>query len=169
MEIITVKSFLDYFERIRERTNRLIKTIPPESFDFAYMQGKFTIADQIRHIAVIERYMFAESVAGRRSAYQGCGKEIVDGYENILNYFNDLHRESVEIFSSLTDEDLNKKCLTPENNEIAIWKWLRAMIEHEIHHRAQLYLYLNMLKIKTPPIFGLTSEEVQERSIKIDS
>jgi uncharacterized damage-inducible protein DinB len=164
MEITSVKSFLDYYARIRERTNRLIKIIPPEHLDFSYMPGKFTIADEIRHIATIERYMFAETIAGRKSAYPGCGKELADGYENVIKYFDDLHRESLEIFSSLSDEDLKRKCTTPGNTEIAVWKWLRAMVEHEIHHRAQLYIYLNMLKIKTPPLFGLTSEEVQERS-----
>ena len=166
MEITSIKSFLDYYERIRGRTNRLIMVIPPEHFDFAYLQGKFTIADQIRHIAAMERYMFAENIAGRKSAYPGCGKELADGYENILNYFNELHRESLEIFSNLSNEDLKRKCITPGNTEMAVWKWLRAMVEHEIHHRGELYIYLNLLKIKTPPIFGLTSEEVKERSIK---
>ncbi len=167
MEITSVKSFLDYYNRVRERTNRLIKTIPPEHLDFAYKQGKFTIGDQIRHIATIERYMFAETIAGRKSAYQGCGKELTDCYENVVKYFNDLHRESLEIFSGLSDGDLNRKCITPGNAEMAVWKWLRAMVEHEIHHRAQLYIYLNMLDVKTPPMFGLTAEEVQERSIRI--
>jgi uncharacterized damage-inducible protein DinB len=167
MEITSIKPFLYYYERIRERTNKLIKLIPPEDIDFAYMLGKFTIADLIRHIAAIERYMFAETIAGRTSAYQGCGKELADGYENILKYFNDRHREAIEIFSNLSDEDLKRKCITPGNAEITVWKWLRAMVEHEIHHRGELYIYLNLLKIKTPPLFGLTSEEVVERSIKI--
>src|SRR5258706_1290606 len=124
MEITTITSFLAYDAKIRERTNNLIKVIPPEHIDFAYMPGKFTIADQIRHIATIERYMFAENVAGRKSAYPGCGKELADGYENILNYFNDLHQQSIEIFNQLNDDDLKKKCITPGNTEIAVWKWL---------------------------------------------
>jgi uncharacterized damage-inducible protein DinB len=41
------------------------------------------------------------------------------------------------------------------------------MIEHEIHHRGQLYLYLGLLDVPTPPIYGLTSEEVRERSEKL--
>jgi uncharacterized damage-inducible protein DinB len=167
MEITSIKPFLDYYERIRERTNKLIKLIRPEDMDFAYMPGKFTIADLIRHIAAIERYMFAEIIAGRKSAYQGCGKELADGYENVLKYFDDRHREALEIFSALSDDDLKRKCTTPGNAEITVWKWLRAMVEHEIHHRGELYIYLNLLKIKTPPLFGLTSEEVIERSIKM--
>jgi uncharacterized damage-inducible protein DinB len=39
-------------------------------------------------------------------------------------------------------------------------------VEHEVHHRAQIYVYLGMLGIATPPIYGLTSEEVTERSRK---
>jgi uncharacterized damage-inducible protein DinB len=164
MEITSVKSFLAYYAKIRERTNKLITLVPPDQMDFAYMPGKFTIADQIRHIATIERYMYAENAAGRKSIYPGCGKELADGYENVLNYFNQLHQESLAIFSRLSDEDLNAKCITPGNAEITVWKWLRAMVEHEIHHRGQLYLYLNLLNIKTPPMFGLSSEEVLKRS-----
>jgi uncharacterized damage-inducible protein DinB len=45
---------------------------------------------------------------------------------------------------------------------MAVWKWLRAMTEHEIHHRGQLYLMLSMLGVKTPPVFGMTSEELRQ-------
>jgi hypothetical protein len=31
----------------------------------------------------------------------------------------------------------------------------------------QIYLYLNMLGVETPPLFGLTSEEVLEKSIRL--
>jgi len=166
MEITSVQSFLDYYERIRERTNRVVQVIPPDKIDWTYKPGKFTIADIVRHIAAIERYMYAENVQGKPSRYNGCSKELADGYENIVAYFNAMHKESVDIYSKLTDEDLQRKCVTPGGIEITTWKWLRAMVEHEIHHRAQLYIYLNMLDVKTPPIFGLTAEEVQAKSVK---
>ena len=76
-----------------------------------------------------------------------------------------LHAESMDIFSQLSDADLNQKCLTPAGTEIQTWKWLRAMVEHEIHHRGQIYLYLGMLGVRTQPIFGLTSEQVRSTGI----
>jgi uncharacterized damage-inducible protein DinB len=69
------------------------------------------------------------------------------------------------MLSSLRDEDLQRKCATPDGAHITVWKWLRAMVEHEIHHRGQLYLYLSLLNVPTPPLYGLTSEEVRERSV----
>lgn len=35
----------------------------------------------------------------------------------------------------------------------------------ELHHRGQIYLMLGMLGVETPPLYGLTEEEVRERSL----
>jgi uncharacterized damage-inducible protein DinB len=90
MEITTIRSFTDFQDKVRARTDRLLDVVPPEQLDFAYLPGKFTIGDQIRHLA--------------------------------------------------------------------------ATIEHEIHHRGELYIYLNLIGVRTPPMFGLTAEEVQKAS-----
>ena len=164
MEITTIKPFLDYYERLRGRTLRVIRCVPPEKIDWTYGEGKFTLGDIIRHLAAIERFMFAEIVQLKQSSYPGHGKELGDGYDASLEFMNRTHNESMEIFAGLTDEDLRKKCVTPDSASITVWKWLRAMSEHEIHHRGQIYLYLGMLGIDTPPLYGLTSEEVLERS-----
>ncbi len=163
MEIETIEPFLDYYERIRERTLKVIRFIPPDKIDWTYREGKFTFADLIRHLATIERYMYAETVQFRPSRYPGHGKELADGFDDVLEFMNRMHRESMEIFGRLKTDDLKKKCVAPGGTPITVWKWLRAMVEHEIHHRGQIYMYLAMLDIPTPPIYGLTSEEVRER------
>src|SRR5262252_5629139 len=166
MEINTIGPFLEYYEKIRQRTLKVIERIPPDRIDWTYKEGKFTFADLIRHIASIERYMYAENAQLKPSRYPGHGRELADGVENVMAFFNHLHQESIAIFSKLSAEDLQKKCVTPGGTPITVWKWLRAMVEHEIHHRSQIYVYLGMLGIQTPPIYGLTSEEVRERSSK---
>jgi uncharacterized damage-inducible protein DinB len=109
--------------------------------------------------------MWAENVQGRPARYTTHGKELADGLENVLSFMERLHTESVEIFSKLSSEDLQRKCVTPGNAPITVWKWLRLMVEHEIHHRGQIYLYLAMLNVATPPLYGLTSEQVRARGI----
>ena len=49
-------------------------------------------------------------------------------------------------------------------NETKIGSFLRALIIHEIHHCGALCIYLNLLDVKTPSIFGLTEEQVIEKS-----
>lgn len=166
MQIQDLNLFLDYLDKIHQRTMRVARCIPPDKLDWTYREGKFTLGDLVRHIATINRYMYAETVSGRPSRYAGCGKEFADGYEQVLEFAERMHRESVEIFAQLTSDDLNRKCATPEGTAITTWKWLRAMLEHEIHHRGQIYLYLSMLGVPTPPLYGLTSEQVRERSVQ---
>jgi uncharacterized damage-inducible protein DinB len=164
MEITTIGPFLDYYEKIRQRTLKAIRSIPPEKMDWTYKEGKFTFADLIRHLGSIERYMYAENARLRPSRHPGNGKNLADGYEDVLAYLDRTHKESMEIFARLSDDDLQRKCKTPVGTEITVWKWLRAMVEHEIHHRGQIYTYLSMIGESAPPLYGLTSEEVFERS-----
>lgn len=165
MEIPRIEPFLDYFERVRERTRRVIDCIPPERLEWTHKPGAFTFGDLIRHLGAIERHMFAENALARPSRYPGHGPELAEGHEAVLAYFDEMHRQSMEIFRGLTAEDLQRRCETPGGAKIAVWKWLRSMVEHEIHHRGQIYLMLGLLGIATPPLYGLTSEEVYARSL----
>lgn len=165
MEISEVGGFLDYWEKIRARTKRVIDCIPRDRFDWTHREGGWTFADLIRHLGAIERWMFAENAKCRPSRYPGCGPELAEGPDEVIAYLDEMHAEAVEIFASLTPEELALKCETPGGIRITVWKWLRAMVEHEVHHRGQIYLMLGMLGVETPPLYGLTAEEVRERSL----
>lgn len=158
------RELIDYFERIRERTMRVIACIPPEKTDWSYMPGKYTLGDLVRHLGAVERWMFAENAQRRPSRYPGHGPELADGYEASVAYIRRMHDESMAIFRTLSDDDLDAKCLTPGGVELRVGKWLRSMIEHEVHHRGQIYMYLAMLGVETPPLYGLTEEEVRRLS-----
>src|ERR1700687_725324 len=165
MEIRTIQPFLQYFGNVRERTMRVARCIPADKLDWTYEPGKFTLGDLLRHIAVAERFMWAETLGGRRSRYTTHGKELADGYENVIAFMEQLHAESMKILAKLNDEDLQRKSNTPDGAQITTWKWLRLMPEHEIHHRGQIYLYLGILGVPTPPLYGLTSEQVRAHGV----
>lgn len=164
MEISSIATFADYWSRIHRRTRRVIGCIPHEHFDWTYREGKFTFADLIRHLAALERHMFVENVCGRPSGYPGHGRELADGPDAVLAYYDTSHEASRLLIEALPDHRLKERCTTPGGAELAVWKWLRAMVEHEVHHRGQIYLYLGLLGVDTPPLYGLTAEEVAARS-----
>ncbi len=165
MQITTASAFVEYFQSIRSRTRRVVRSIPPECIEWTHAPGRFTLGDLVRHVAATERWMFAENVAGRPSRYPGHGVELAAGYEAVMDYLDRMHVESLSIFSSLSDDALQQRCTTPSGVALPTWKWLRAMVEHEVHHRGQIYLMLGMIDVPTPPLYGMTSEEVRSRSI----
>lgn len=164
MEIRDIKEFLTYYQKIKNRTRQVIQHIPKDQIEWTYKEGKFTFGDLIRHLANIERYMYAENAQFKPSQYKGCGLEYAAGYDAIVAYYDQMNAESMAIFEQLTEEDLQQKCVTPAGISITLWKWLRAMVEHEIHHRGQLFLYLGLIGATAPPLYGLTAEEVAARS-----
>ncbi len=164
MEIRDLGEFLSYFNKVHHRTMNVTRAIPPGQVDWRFREGKFTLGDLVRHIATANRYIFVEVAQGKPSGYAGCGKELAASYDEILGFVERLHVENVEIISRFTQDDLNRKCTTPDGASITTWKWLRSMIEHEIHHRGQIFTYLALLEVPSPPLYGLSSEQVRERS-----
>jgi uncharacterized damage-inducible protein DinB len=161
---MTREEFLHHFGQVRERTMRVIRCIPRDQMEWTCRKGEFTLGDLVRHIAVTERYVFAECVAGRKSSYSGCGRDLAEGYDAVIALMERLHAESLEIFGKLSDSGLQKKVNTPQGVPITTWKLLRAMIEHEAHHRGQIYVYLGILGVPTPSLYGLNADQLQAAS-----
>jgi uncharacterized damage-inducible protein DinB len=164
MEIGNAEAFVRYFDNIRSRTKRVIGEVPRDRLEWRPVPGAFSFGDLIRHLAAMERWMFAENVEGRPSRYAGHGPELAEGYGAVVAYLDRMHEESRAIFRRLGPEDLARPCTTPGGATMAVWKWLRAMVEHEVHHRGQIFLMLRMLGVPTTPLYGITSEEVRRRS-----
>lgn len=159
-----LETFLRYFEKVRERTLRVAACIPEGAFESSPVGKGFTFGEILRHLAGLERFMFAENAAGRNSSYPGHDARLAAGREATFAYMGRLHEEAMLIFRSLGEEGMLASCVTPGNAAMPVWKWLRSMVEHEAHHRGQIYTYLSVLGIATPPLYGLTAEEVMARS-----
>ena len=156
--------FLKQMDRIRQRTRRVAECIPEEHLEWAYKPDAFTPGDLVRHIAVTERYVWAETVRGRPLAYISHGRQLANGKTAVLAFLDRLHEESIAILHALTPDDLERKVQTPEGSMLTAWRWLRLMPEHEIHHRGQLYTLLGFLGVQTPSLYGMKHSDVVAKS-----
>ena len=108
--------------------------------------------------------MWAENARLRPSCYPGHGRELAEGKTAVLWFLDEMHAQTVEILEGLTPEDLQRRCTTVGGVDLPVRRWLQLMVEHEIHHRGQLYETLGALGVNTPPLYGLTEPQVRERS-----
>lgn len=138
--------------------------MPPDRLEWTPGPGRWTLGDTMRHLAGIERWMYGETLHGRPSRYPGHGRDIADGLEAVAALHDRCHADAMELFRALTPDQWTGKVQTVAGTSITAWKWARAMIEHEAHHRGQVYMTLGMLGVATPPLYGLTEEDVAERS-----
>jgi uncharacterized damage-inducible protein DinB len=165
-------TFLAYWRNARARTVRVLEALTPEDLAWAPAPGAFSFGDLFRHLAGLERWMYAETVQGRPSRYAGYGVEhtggLASGLDGVRAYLDQCHAESLAIFGTLTEADLLAPCVNPSGASMATWKWLRAMTENEAHHRGQLYLMASLRGRTVAPLFGLTEQELAARGLRAD-
>ncbi len=157
-------SFLSYWFNARARTVRVLEALETADLDWAPAPGSFTFGDLFRHLASIERFMWSECVAGRPSRYPGHGQELAPDLLSLRAYLDRCHVEAMAIFGKLTEADLLATCVNGGGTRMTVWKCLRAMMEHEAHHRGQLYLMATLRGRQVAPLFGLTEEELKARA-----
>jgi len=160
---MTPEEFRHYWARVRARTDAVLARVPDDRIDWSPGSGAMTFGDVIRHLALTERWLFVEVACRRPSRYESHDARWGRSAGEVRELMTRLHRESEELIAALSRVDLESSVVTPAGASMAAWKWLRAMCEHEVHHRGQLYLMLRLCGIETPPIFGMTAEAVAAR------
>ena len=175
MESQSVSEFVRYWRGFRQRTRRTLAVFPEDAGPWRPAAGAFCTADLARHLGRAERDFFvarACSVPPRVAlgADAALGRAETSDLGGALAELDALHGESCAMLEKLGARQgegaLLRRVTTPVGAEISAWKLLRAMCEHEAHHRGQLALYLRMLGVDPPPIFGQKAEAVGEALLR---
>jgi len=164
--IQSTTDFIKYFESIRRRTLNYIRVVPPERLSWAPKEGEFTCADIIRHFGLAEA-MFVRVAMEGVWHYAGHEAEKEAGLDELIAGLEAVHLESMEKLGRFPDEELKAPRYGPkgEGHPLKAWRWLMAMTEHEIHHRSQLAVYLSLMGVQPPHIFGLGVEDLIALSV----
>lgn len=157
--IQSVNAFVDYFEGIRRRTLNYIHAIPADRVDWSPRIGELTCGDLARHLAAGE-IMFAGVVAEGRWTYVGHDRSLAGGLDEILTYLQSSHTEAIKMLRRVDDSILTDPRPALKGPPVKTWRWLLAMVEHEVHHRSQLATYLSLMGIEPPQIYGLGIEDI---------
>ena len=164
--IQSTTDFIKYFESIRRRTLNYIRVIPPDRLDWSPKEGEFTCADIIRHIIETEK-MFVRVAMQGRWKYEGHEAGWEQSLEALIAQLEATHVEAMEKLRQFPDQNLNEPRYGPkgDGHPVKAWRWLMAMAEHEIHHRSQLAVYLSLMGVQPPHIFGLGVEDLIALSV----
>lgn len=154
-----VEEFVGYFGSIRKRTLNYAQIIPADQINWAPREGEFTCADIVRHIASGEKMFIGVATRGRWKYDGHTGEQAT--LEELLAHLEAMHTDAMEALHFLPDAELDdtRHALEGES-KIKVWRWLMAMTEHEIHHRSQLAMYLMLMGVTPPHIYGLSVEDL---------
>jgi len=159
-----IASFVGYFEGIRRRTLNYIQAIPAGQLEWRPAPAELTCGDIVRHVAAAEQ-MYVGLVAEGRWHYRGHAREPEHDLATLLAALQAGHAQAIERLRGLPDSVLGE--LRPALDggpSIKVWRWLMAMVEHEVHHRSQLAVHLALMGVVPPQIYGMGVEDVIARA-----
>jgi len=163
----TIRSFYPYWDpQYRPYLIMAVEALPQEHFDFKPRPGMLTTHQTILHIAEAERAWvhcivdsageIEEWVVEHEDPSQGW-KIVIDppDHAGLLRLLDEWHRPTQRWFERPAAElsRVIKRQLPDGTERSYTLHWILDHVqEHEIHHRAQLNMYLRMLGITPPSI-----------------
>jgi uncharacterized damage-inducible protein DinB len=143
-------SFVRDWNRVHKQTARVLSAAPDDKLDWRPGEKMFTMRELITHIPEAEIAIVRSALAGamQKVELDLSGATVAD----IVNTFELQHAELVEEVSKLTLDQLNEK-IQAFGREMRRIVLLRGLIEHEIHHRGQLFTYLRLAGVEPPALY----------------
>lgn len=152
-----IPAFIRYFDGIRRRTLTFVWAIPANKFDWSPQEGELTCVEIVRHLAAAE-VMFVTAFIEGRWLYPG--HEDPSDLDQAVARLVTTHTQQMDRLRATSDEELFQSRPTLNGPPAKAWRLLMAMIEHEVHHRSQLAVYLAMMGVEPPQIYGLGFEDI---------
>ncbi len=146
-------------------TKKMLERVPLDKKDWKPHEKSMTIGRLATHIAEISHW--ASDIANIDDFDFMTAKFISHSAESIkelLEIFQNSLDKAIEDLSKMSDEDFSKTWLVRRGEQVLFnipkKVAIRNMaISHMIHHRGQLSVYLRLLDIPVPGIYGPTADE----------
>jgi uncharacterized damage-inducible protein DinB len=143
-----------HWTQVREGLNTALDLLADDQLDFTPRAGLWSLRETVCHIATVEkgwfRYIITHEVSGWAEAeYPPASYPSVAALKALLA---EEHARSVAYFLPDLEEKLAQPVLLPWGKETSVAWILLHVLEHEIHHRGEVYLMLGMLGIEAPDV-----------------
>ena len=144
-------TILQDWNRIHAQTVRLMQLAPDDRYDWKPHETSMTLGALLNHIPQAESGLIDAIITGvfphDFTNY--------DKTNELIAAFKKSHEESVAKVGAIPDEAWDEKVAPfgPARSFPRL-SLLTMSLEHEIHHRGQLYVYLRMLDCPVPELFG---------------
>ncbi len=140
----------DFSEAVRESTLKRLRSVPQGLENWRYKDKKMSFSDLACHLLECDNWMFrtlnferldpvleSHFISRSRSEYDG-----------LLAQLSQTGLERSSLIRSYSEEDFRRNVYdTRVCHDVTVW-WIivRGNLDHEIHHRGQLSILLNLVR-----------------------
>lgn len=159
------QTFLQEMQHEAANTRKLIEVVPFEKADFKPHEKSMSLKHLATHVVEIEGWWKECLLQDVLDFAEGdyTPKEI-NSTADLLALHDDLVAKSTKILSEVSDAEFAKNW-TMRNGEQVYFTMPKAAVcrtwclNHLYHHRGQLTVYLRLLDVKLPGMYGPTADD----------
>ena len=153
------KQMLDMWEKLgnsQKVTLKAVASIPDGRLDWRPCPQVRTVKELVRHIFVWERLWARAAKSGvltQKDAEKEESTALKDKRE-LAAYAKRVHKEATGIVKKLTERNLKRKVKLFFGMELPASVCIATIYDEHWHHRGQLYVYLRLLGVEPPFVYG---------------
>ena len=145
---------IDFCKAVRNSTIKRLKVVPGGYENWRISKNSLSFAEISKHLIDSDDWTInkiknpgIKSILAEEGSIEDCSSEEFFSFISALE--QSLERK-IKFIDSLDKEKMESKIYDDRfNEEVNIeWVFLRGNLDHEIHHRGQIAVYLRMLKDK---------------------
>ncbi len=146
-------------------TKKTLERVPADKFDWQPHQKSMTMKQLATHIVGLVQMTGIAATTDYLDFVEGTMKTPeINSTEDLVTEFDKNTQETIAALKSIKDEDLNKEWVLRAGDHVIVkapkLEAIRTMaLNHTYHHRAQLGVYLRLLDIPVPGVYGPSADD----------
>lgn len=155
-------TLLPEFDQEMATTRRLLERVPGDKAAWKPHQKSFSMG----HLAQLVAWMpgwITQTLKGTEINLAGSSPYSLESTETLVAMFDKNVQEAHEAIAATKDSDLGVTWSLKRGDEILFTAprgvVVRQHVNHLIHHRGQLSVYLRLVDVPLPSIYGPTADE----------
>lgn len=159
------KDLLAEFSLEAAVTRRYLTSVPFDKADFQPHEKSEKLGRLAIHIAEIIAW-WKESILNEELDFLGFEPKNIQSTDELLTYFDELVHEAKTVLRKAKNKDFKGNWTMKHGEDILFTLPKKQVVRvfcmnHLVHHRAQLGVYLRMLNIAVPAAYGPSADDYE--------
>jgi uncharacterized damage-inducible protein DinB len=156
------ETLLPEFDLEMNTTRRVLERVPTDKGEWKPHEKSFSLGHLAQLVATMPGWLVSIARGQNIDLSSGPGYSY-EATETLLSRFDKLVSDAREAMAATSDEDYAKPWSLTMGEKVLFTtprgETARSTINHLIHHRGQLTVYLRLLDVPVPSIYGPTADE----------
>jgi uncharacterized damage-inducible protein DinB len=156
------QTVLPMLKREQQITKKIIEAVPVDKGDYRPDSISMTALELSIHIAVAD-IMFLDAVANGEFNFGGAKPDNLNNSADVARWYDEAFEASSARVLQMSAEQLLKIVDFHGMFQLPAITYAQFTMNHTIHHRGQLSMYLRPMGVKVPSIYGDSYDTAEAR------